>query len=155
MTAALIHLRKLQRRRLEERGQTAVLIIGFTVVLAMMIAVVVDATAAYLRRQALDTLADGAALAAADGIQGERVYTSGLGDRAEVDPANARELVAAYLASVGAGRRYPGLTHDVETDGERVVVRVSAPLDLPFPFPHVGDSSHVSAVAAAVTAVGD
>ena len=142
-------------RRSDERGQTAVLIIGFTLVLAMMVVVVVDASAAFLRRQALNTLADGAALAAADGIEGERVYTSGLEDRAAVDPAAARELVEAYLASVGAGRRYPGLTHTVETDGERVVVRIATPLDLPLPLPHIGEASHVSAVAAAVTTVGD
>jgi hypothetical protein len=143
------------QRRVDEHGQTAVLIIGLTVVLVMVVAVVVDATAAYLRRQALDTLADGAALAAADGIQGEHVYTAGLGDRAQVDPDAARERVSAYLASVGAGQRYPGLAHAVEADGEKVVVRLSTPLDLPIPFPHVGDSSHVSAVAAAVTTVGD
>ena len=41
----------------DERGQTAVLIIGFMIVVALTVVVVVDATAAYLRRQALDTLA--------------------------------------------------------------------------------------------------
>lgn len=142
-------------RRRGEAGQTAVLIIGFTLVLAMMVVVVVDATAAYLRRQALNTLADGAALAAADGIQGEQVYTSGLGERAVVDPAAARSLVEEYLASVDAGRRYPGLTHAVEAHGDRVVVHVAAPLDLPLPLPRTGDNAHVTARAAAVVTVGE
>lgn len=139
----------------DERGQTAVLIIGFTLVLALMVVVVVDATAAYLRRQALLTLADGAALAAADGIAGEQVYLGGLGDRAAVDPDSARTLAQGYLAQVGAGHRYPGLSHRVETDGPRVVVHLAAPLDLPLPFPGMGDVSHVRATGAAVVTVGE
>ncbi len=141
--------------RRNERGQTAVLIIGFALVLALMVAVVVDATAAYLRRQSLLTLADGAALAAADGIAGEEVYLGGLGDAAAVDPGAARALAEGYLAQVGAGHRYPGLRQRVETDGPRVVVHLSAPLDLPLPFPGVGDTAHVRATAAAVFTVGN
>lgn len=136
-----------------EQGQTAVLIIGFALVVAMLVAVVVDATAAYLRRQALNTLADGAALAAADGIEGAQVYLSGLDDSADVDPAVARTLVADYLAAVDAGSRYPGLSHQVETSGERVVVRVAAPLDLPLGFPGIVGSTRVTATAAAVVTV--
>ncbi len=56
--------------RRDEAGQATVLIIGFAVVLAMVVAVVTDASAAYLQRQGLDTLADGAALAGADAVRG-------------------------------------------------------------------------------------
>ena len=129
------------------------MIVGFFVVLVMTVAVVVDASAAYLRRQALSSLADGAALAAADGLQGEHVYTSGLGERAVLDPGAARELVAAYLAEVGAGQSHPGLSHSVVTRGERVVVRVAAPLDLPIPVPGVASRTRVTATAAAVVVV--
>lgn len=137
----------------EEAGQTAVLIIGFTLVIAMAVVVVVDASAAFLRRQALNSLADGAALSAADGLQGEQVYEGGLDDRATVDPRSAEVLVASYLSSVGAGSRYPGLSHSVTTDGERVVVRVAAPLDLPLPLPGVDGGSRVAATGAAVIAI--
>lgn len=143
------------RRHHDERGQTAVLIIGFTLVIVMMLVVVVDASAAYLRRQALSSLADGAALAAADGIEGEQVYISGLGDRATIDPRAARALVDAHLAAVGAGRSYPGLTYGVETARDRVVVRVTAPLALPLPLPGVVESTRVTGTAAAVIAVGE
>ena len=143
------------RRGREEHGQTTLLIIGFVLVVAMMVVVVVDASAAYLRRQALSSLADGAALAAADGIEGEQVYTTGLDERAAVDPETARLLAEAHLMSVGAGARYPGLSHSVETDGERVVVRLSAPLDLPLPLPGVAGSAEVGATAAATVAVSD
>lgn len=143
------------RRARDERGQTAVLIVGLAVVLAMTVVVVVDATAAYLRRQALDTLADGAALAAVDGIEGEQVYLGGLGERPVVDPQAASALVEDYLSSVGAARRYPGLSHVVETRNDRVVVRLATPLDLPFGVPGVGDSAHVTATAAAVITLTD
>jgi hypothetical protein len=136
-----------------EAGQATVMIIGFVAVLAMTVAVVVDASAAYLRRQALSSLADGAALAAADGIEGEQVYTSGLGERAVVDAERARVLVLDYLAAVDASAHYPGLTHVVETSRDRVVVRVSAPLDLPLPLPGVSPSAEVTATSAAVVAV--
>ena len=53
-------------RRRDERGQATVLIVGLATFLAMTIALVVDSTAAYLQRQGLDTLADGAALRGAD-----------------------------------------------------------------------------------------
>lgn len=147
--------RRAERRERNERGQAAVLIIGFTLVVAMMVVVVVDATAGYLRRQALNTLADGAALAAADGIEGEQVYLAGLRERAVVDPEAARALVSDYLVAVDAGGRYPGLSHSVETDGERVVVRVAAPLDLPLPLPGVGDVTRVTATAAAVITLSE
>lgn len=139
----------------DECGQTAMLIIGFTLIVALMVVVVVDATAAYLRRQALNTLADGAALAAVDGIAGEQVYLAGLDERAVVDPEAARALVASYLAAVDADRRYPGLSHSVETDGERVVVRLATPLDLPLPFPGTGDTAHIRSTAAAVITLGE
>lgn len=144
-----------ERRSRDDRGQTALLIIGFTLVLAMMVVVVVDATAAYLRRQALNTLADGAALAAVDGIEGEQVYLAGLAENAAVDPEAARELVSSYLVAVDAHRRYPGLSHTVETDAERVVVRVAAPLELPLPFPGMGDTTHIRSTAAAVITLGE
>ena len=90
-------------RRSEESGQTSLLIVGFFLVAVLLVVVVVDASAAYLRRQQLDALADGAALAAADGIQGAQVYEQGLGERAAIDPELARTYVADYLERLGAG----------------------------------------------------
>jgi len=136
-----------------QRGSTSVLIIGFAVVAVMMVAVVVDASAAYLRRQGLDSLADAAALAAADGIQGRQVYEGGLGERAEIDPDVARRYVADYLAATGAARRYPGLRVDVEAGADRVVVHVASPLDLPITPPGFDRRPVVSGTAASFVVV--
>jgi hypothetical protein len=136
-------------------GSVTPLIIGFTVVVALLVAAVVDASAAYLRRQGLNSAADAAALAATDGIQGEHVYTQGLGERAEIDPAAARRYVAQYFASSGIRRRYPGLTYSVETRADTVIVRVRTPLDLPFRVPGVGSDVPVTGSAASVVVVSD
>jgi hypothetical protein len=118
-----------------ERGQASLLIIGFALVVAMLVAVVVDASAAYLRRQDLDGLADGAALAATDGIRADQVYVGGLGARAALDPAAARAYVASYLQESGAAARFPGLAWSVTVGPDTVLVRVVAPLDLPLRLP--------------------
>jgi hypothetical protein len=139
----------------DERGQTTLLIIGFAIVAIMMVAVVVDASAAYLRRTGLDSLADGAALAAADGVQGRQVYEGGLGRRAQIDPVVARRYVAEYLRDTGAGRRYPGLAYDVDASTDRVVVHVAAPLDLPITPPGWDRRPTISGTAASFEVVSD
>lgn len=52
------------------------------------------------------------------------------------------------------GGRYPGLHHVVTTREDRVVVRLSAPLDLPFTIPGVTPQVRVTATSAATVAVG-
>ena len=141
--------------RRDERGQTTLLIIGFAIVAIMMVAVVVDASAAYLRRTGLDSLADAAALSAADGVQGRQVYEGGLGKRAEIDPMVARRYVAQYLRDTGASRRYPGLTYDVDATTDRVVVHVAAPLDLPITPPGWDRRPTISGTAASFVVVSD
>ena len=119
-----------------ESGQTTLLIAGFAVVLLMAIAAVVDVTAAYLQRQALITVADGAALAGADAGSGheQSLYADGIGNatRLELQRTAARTAVADFLRSTGAYGEHPGLTFDVRIDSSRdsVVVTVRAPLDL-------------------------
>jgi hypothetical protein len=141
--------------RRNERGSIAPLIIGFALVVGVLVAVVVDASTAYLRRQGLDSLADAAALAATDGLQGESVYTHGLGARAEIDAAAARRYVEDYLRSTDAPARYPGLGWSVATTTTTVTVRLSGPLDLPLRVPGVGARATVTGTASAVVVVGD
>ena len=139
--------------RRSESGQTTTLIVGFFLIGALLLAVVVDASAAYLRRQRLDAVADGAALAAVEGIQEEQVYLGGLGDRAGLDPAAAQDHVAAYLALIGATRSYPGLRYTVDTTADSVRVQVRAPLELPFAPPGWAERTTVTGTAAAYVEV--
>jgi Flp pilus assembly protein TadG len=138
-----------------ERGSVAPLIIGLAAVLVLLVAVVVDASAAFLRRQQLDSIADAAALAATDGVQGEAVYTHGLGERARIDPAAARRFVGEYVAASGALERFPGLAFEVHTSADTVVVRLRAPLRLPLRVGDVGPTTTVTGTAASVVVVSD
>lgn len=138
-----------------QAGTASLMIIGLAVVLLMMAAVVTDASDAYLQRQGLDTLADGAALTAADaGASGEEAYGAGLGHDLHLDPATARAAVLDYLHRVGAFARYPGLTTQVSVDPttRRVVVAVHARVRLPLHVP--GSPGHASIGALSAATVG-
>jgi Flp pilus assembly protein TadG len=139
----------------DERGQASVLIIGFAVVLAMVVALVVDSSAAYLQRQGLDSLADGAALRGADlGATGEDVYQGGVPeDTLALTPAQARAAVGAYLRDAGAFARYPGLSYSVRVAGDRVEVSLHAPLELPLSIPGSPGRASVGADGSAVVGV--
>jgi uncharacterized membrane protein len=140
----------------DEHGQTTIFIVGLAVVLLLTVAVVVDSSAAFLRRQGLDTLADGAALAGADaGASGESVYTEGLdAERLELFADSARVGVADYLVRSGAHQRFPGLSYSVsvDTSARSVTVVVRTPLQLPFTVPGAGDTTTVSATGSAIVA---
>jgi len=139
----------------DQRGQSSVLIIGFAVVLAMVVALVVDTSAAYLHRQGLDTLADGAALRGADlGATGQDVYQGGVPpDTLALTPAQARAAVGSYLREAGAYARFPGLSFTVRVAGDRVEVHLTAPLDLPLSIPGSPEHTTVGADGSAVVGV--
>lgn len=109
------------RRPCREQGTVTVMTIGFLVLIALLTVVVVDSSAAFLERQRLNNLADGAALAAADGLDEAGFYA---GRSIVLDPGEARQLVGDYLA--GEGIR----TVDVATDGDTVSVYLERDLDL-------------------------
>ncbi len=143
--------------RRDEVGQMTLMIVGFAFVLAMAVAMVVDASAAYLQRQGLDTVADGAALRGADlGATGREVYTGGVpDDRLELTTAAVRASVHDYLVRSGAYARYPGLSFGVDLDpaDSSVTVHVEAPLDLPLTVPGSPELATVGATGSAVVAV--
>jgi len=129
----------------DETGSVTPMIIGFTLLLLMLGAVVVDASAAYLRRSGLSSVADGAALAGTEAVDTDRSYTSGLGADPRLVEAQARAAVRTYLGDVGAHTRFPGLrVTGVVVTRDEVRVRVEAPLDLPLSLPGMGEGTTVS-----------
>lgn len=145
-------------REHDEAGQATLMIVGFAFVLLMAVAMVVDASAAYLQRQGLDTVADGAALRGADlGATGREVYTGGVPPgRLDVTVAAVRGAVHDYLAGSGAYERYPGLAFDVavDRDAHQVTVRITAPLDLPLTVPGSPGVATIGATGSAVVIAG-
>lgn len=111
----------------QERGQITLLVIGFAAILVSLVAVVVDASQVVLLRRSLSSVADGAALAAAQSI-GERAFYSGqTPDALPLDPSAARAAVAEHLSGVDLDLRVV----EVSVDGDRVTVAVAAAADLP------------------------
>lgn len=139
-------------RRRDERGSTIPLLIGLAGVLLMGIALVINASSAYLQRQSLDTLADGAALRGAD-LGAAGAYADGglTQSRLLQEEGAVRKVVVAYLESVGADRTYPGLqvSARVNAADRSVTVLLTAPLDLPL---HIPGSPREPVVGASSTA---
>ena len=132
-----------------EQGQMTVLIIGFTFVILLMIVVVTDISKVFLVRRDLDATADGAVLAAANGLAA--IYAQPAADgNAELDPDQARRLTAEYLDQVAASNRFDGLDWSADVTGTTVTVQLTSSVDLPFQppgFPGVADiATEASAV---------
>lgn len=109
-----------------EGGQITVMTIGFFVFLGLLAVVVVNASGAFLQRQELDNLADGAALAAADGLSRDDFYRRGADERVEIDEGEARRLVAAYVAA--SGERVSAV--QISAAGDEVHVRMERAVDM-------------------------
>jgi len=135
----------------DERGQVTVMIVGFMLILLGMVAVVVDASAAYLQRTGLDTVADGAALAGTEALDLQAGYEHGLDDL-QLSRQLVDDAVRAYLDETGARTRFPGLDYAVAVIGNEVVVDVAAPLDLPLRVPDTVESATITATGSAVLA---
>ncbi len=118
-----------------EGGQVTVVSIGFFVLLGLLMVVVVNASSAFVERQRLDGLADGAALAAADALDGATFYSTGT---VAVDPAAARRRAAEHVATA------PGVrVVAVHLDGRTVTVRLARDVNLPLTPPGWAETTTV------------
>ena len=138
----------------DERGSAIPLIVGLAGILVLAIAVVVNASSAFMQRQSLDTLADGAALYGAD-IGSAGVYAEGLpAERLLQEEGAVRAAVQDYLRRVGAYETYGDIVVVARVDAaaRAVTVTLSAPVDLPLTVPGTPARPTVSASGrAAVT----
>jgi hypothetical protein len=129
-----------------------VLIIGFTVIILLMIVVVTDISKAFLVRRDLDATADGAVLAAANGLAA--VYAQpGAGGNAAIDPDQAARLTADYLSEVAASNRFDSLGWSVDVEGTTVTVHLTSTANLPFHPPGFPTSTDLSAESAAIVPI--
>jgi hypothetical protein len=105
-----------------EAGTVTVMSIGFLILLGLLTVLVVNASAAFLQRQELSNLADGAALRATDGLDEVAFYEH---RRIVLDRSVVASLVEQHIA--GQGVRLATL----EIDADRVHLRLERPMDLP------------------------
>jgi hypothetical protein len=96
--------------RRNESGQLTPLIIGFVVIVILAVAVVANASNAFLHRRSLASWADGAATAAAQQIAEQVVYTGRLGETLPIAENQARVAVVDYVARHGLAERFDAFT---------------------------------------------
>lgn len=123
------------------------LVIGFALLLVVMVGVVVNVSAVVLAKRGVASSADGAAVAAAQSLDVDRLYRDGLGGQLPLSLAEARSRVATY--STQAAVEQPGLSLVVRVDGRTAVVTAARTLRLPFPVPGAGSEVRVESVARA------
>lgn len=118
----------------DESGSTLLLTIFYAVLALAVVLVVVSASSLYLERKRLFTLADGAALAAAEAWQLEDVRLDGDELRLELDDEQVAAEASAYLADAAAGTGLDGLelVHAASDDAQSAIVTLRAIWHAPF-----------------------
>jgi uncharacterized membrane protein len=86
------------RPRLDDEGSVLPLTLGYAVLALILVFVCVNATSLYIQQKRLDALADGAALAAADGFI---LTVDGGAPRADLTDDAVSEQASAFVAAVG------------------------------------------------------
>jgi uncharacterized membrane protein len=121
------------RRRAEGAGHTPadggtilMLTLGFLLVAVMLAIVVTDVSAVYLARRSVASAADGAALAAAQRLDEQAIYTGSATSKDQLPLADVLTTVADYQATAdpsGATQLTASLPDPttVEVQGSRVV----------------------------------
>ena len=130
-----------RRRARRDEGQIGLLLLGYTLIVLAVLFTAVSATAVHLARHRLLSVADGAALDAADALDRRRFYAEvgGAGpapDRVvSLSTASVRSSVTAYLVTAGVGSGLDDLqvgdptgSPDGSTAEVTLVTRVRLPL---------------------------
>ncbi|MEY2849827.1 MAG: hypothetical protein RI885_2494 [Actinomycetota bacterium] len=108
-------------------GSTLILTIFYALLALVLVLLVVAATSLYLERKRLFTLADGAALAGAEGFELDDVRPSASGFRPLLDDDAVRSATVDYLGSA-SGQRFEALELEraYSADGVSATVTLSS-----------------------------
>lgn len=126
------------RRRvgLADEGSTLLLTIFYCALGLAIVLVVASATTLYLERKRLLTLADGAALAAAEAWRLSSVRIDGDRLAIELDDVDVRAAAAGYLADAASGLDDVELVRAASDDGRSATITLRsvwrAPIDTEF-----------------------
>lgn len=118
----------------DDRGSVTPLVIAFVGILAGLLGVITDSSAAFLARRSVVAAADGAALYAAGAVDRERLYDGSL-TRLPLDRGLAAGRARTYLARTNLAGRYGDVTVGsvrLDEDATSVTVTVRAVVPLPF-----------------------
>lgn len=126
------------------------LAIGLFVVVVSMCTLGADVSSLWVTRHGLDSVADGAALAAAQAIDADSIYRHGLTNPVQLSSTLAKKKVNAYVASAKVTSRFAGFKiRAVTVSKSRVHVELQCAADLPFGYLVPGGGGVVMASAEA------
>lgn len=133
-----------------DRGSVLTFGIGLTVLLLMLVTVSVNLASLWSTKVTLRTIADGAALSGAQGIDVTAIYKRGVQNTVRLSSKNARTRIDRYLDQPLVRRRVHGLqVASVVVVGNRVRVVLSCEPQLPFGYLLPTRVSKIQAVATA------
>jgi uncharacterized membrane protein len=115
-----------------EDGQVTLLVIGFMMIVVLLVGVVANASKAFVYRRSLASWADGAAVAAAQNVAEDVVYTDPVLDELPISAAGARGAVADYVARHGLSERFDQFDSSVVVDPTAATVTVAFQARMPF-----------------------
>lgn len=128
-------------------GQITLLVIGFVMIVVLAVGVVANASKAFVYRRSLASWADGAAIAAAQSVAEDALYSGPAVDEVPISGADARRAVDDYVARHGLGRRFDDLRVTVGVGHAAGTVTVE--FDIWVPLVLSGDAAGIRVSAAA------
>ena len=138
------------RRLWDDRGSVLTLGIGLFVVVVAFCSVGADVCSVWVTRHGLDSVADGAALSAAQAVDRAYVYEHGLHDPVFLSQSLAKKRVNQYLESAQVKARFPGFRiRSVMVSNTRVYVELQSQATVPFGYLMPKEGSVVRAAAEA------
>ncbi len=121
------------RARSDDERSITVLVLGYFLVCVLLVTVVVNVSKVLLVRRSLAGAADGAAVAASNGLDERQIYRGDLGEAVPLSDAAAGALVEDYVDAAGLAAHFEGFQIvAVDTDGEAATVTFAAVVPLPF-----------------------
>lgn len=114
-----------------EDGTVLTLALGGVLLVLVVVLTLADASSLFMRRMALGTVADNAAIAAANAVDVEALYERGIGSTLALDPLTAAQLARASIAQASDPQLADVRLDDVRVDGDGVTVVVSAAVPTP------------------------
>ena len=117
----------------DDNGSILVLGIGLGIIAITLVTTLVNISTVWIARNNLDSVADGAALAAVQAVDTRNVYTQGLGSSLRLNSAQARSRAVSYInkaASRGDIHR-PRITA-MTVGAQSVSITLTADVQVPF-----------------------
>lgn len=118
-----------------DEGSVLVLGVGLSVITIALITTLVNISTVWIARNSLDSVADGAALAAVQAIDTKSVYTKGIGGNLRLNAAQARARAQAYVnrASTQGDVHRPRIT-SITVGVQTVSITLASDITLPFAY---------------------